>query len=238
VPEYDAFGRELGEDPLVRLREAMVDPLPAPAPAPAAEAVSAPEAEPPEPAPPQFMRPPRRRHRGLATLLLLLAVIAALVWAGGLVAVTVRDGINGVIHAPATPAPAGLQADSLIRRANFADTLATLRRSGLGRPSRLRVAPERVDATLVGVDGRLHQVEVDFEGNLREVGTSPGPGPAGIAFRRIDRGAPERLARRGAERAGVRARRIDYLVFTAGTWRAYFKGGKIVKGDAHGRPRR
>jgi hypothetical protein len=205
--------------------------------------VAAPEPvfEPRTPARPQFVRPPRRSHRGLAALLLLLAVVAAIAWSANVVVTKVQDGITGVIGEPDARPPTGFQRDSLVRRANFADALATLRESGLGRPISLRVAPDRIDAALVGEGGTTHQVQVDFAGELRELSSSPGPRSPTTAFSRIDPAAPERLARAGAKRAGVRARRIDYLVLNAGkplTWGAYFKGGKIVIGDAHGRPQR
>ena len=242
MPDYDAFGRELDEDPLAKLREATVEPVPA-APAEPVVAPAEPEFEPPVPAPPQFVRPPRRRHRGLAALVVLIAVVGALGLAANAVVTTVEDGINGVIDTPdaVEVAPTGLQDASLIRRANFADALATLRESGLGRPLTLRVAPDRIDAALVGDGGRMHQVQVDFRGELSELSSSAAPDRPTIAFRRIDPAAPERLVRAGAERAGVRARRIDYLVLTGGTplsWGAYFKGGKIVLGNARGRPQR
>jgi hypothetical protein len=52
--------------------------------------------------------------------------------------------------------------------------------------------------------------------------------------------APERLARAGATRK-VPARHIDYLVLSPGppvAWGAYYKGGRIVLGDAHGHQQR
>ena len=252
MPEYDAFGREIDDDPLATLREATVDPVPVPVPAPAPVAepeaetarVAAPEPafEPPvPPPPPRFVRPPRRR-RGLAALLVAGAVVAAIAWGASVVVVKVEDGIDGVIGSiPDAAAPTGLQDTSLILRANFADALATLRKSGLGRPFSLRLAPDRIDATLIGEGGRMHQVQVDAEGELRELGSSAGPARRTIAFSRIDPAAPERLVRGGAERAGVRARRIDYLVLSAvqpQSWSAHFKGGKIVFGDARGRAQR
>jgi hypothetical protein len=253
VPEYDAFGREIDEDPLAALRKATVDPVPAPAAAPVTEAeaeaasVSEPEPafEPPVPPPQQFVRPPRR-HRGLAALLVVGAVVAAVGWGASVVVVKVQDGLNGLDGvigdvAPEAVAPTGLQDRSLILRANFAGALATLRESGLGRPFSLRVAPDRIDATLIGDGGRMHQVQVNADGELRELGSTTGPARQTIAFNKIDPAAPERLVRGGAERAGVRARRIDYLVLIAvkpPSWGAYFKGGKIVMGDARGRPQR
>jgi hypothetical protein len=243
VPEYDAFGREIDEDPLAKLREATVEP----ARAPAAEAAPArePEAEPefvaPVRVPPQFVRPPRKRHRGLAALLVLGAVVAGIGLAASAVVQTVEEGINGVIDVPDTPLPTGVGGDSLIRRANFAEALATLRDSGIGLPITMRVAPDRIDAALFGKDGRTHNVQVDAAGELRELSSSPATDRPATAYKLIDPAAPERLVRAGGKRAGVRPRTIDYLVLTIArpvTWGAYFKGGKIVIGDARGRPQR
>ena len=253
MPDYDAFGRELDEDPLAKLREATVEPVRAPLPAPTLKAatpapaavVPGPEPEfvPPAPARPQFVRPPRRSHRGLAALLLLIAVVGGIGLAANAVVTNVQDGINGVFDQakPVPVPPTGFQRGSLVRRANFADALATLRESGLGRPFSLRVAPDRIDASLIAADGRMHNVQIDAAGELSELSASPGPDRPTTAYNRIDQTAPERLARTGAARAKVRARSINYLVLNPGkplTWGAYYKGGEIVIGDAHGRPQR
>jgi hypothetical protein len=248
VPDYDAFGREIDEDPLAKLREATVEPARAPLPAPALKAVAAapavapePKFEPPVPPRPQFVRPPRRSHRGLAAMVVLIAVVGGIGLAANSVVTKVEDGINDVIDEAVAPPPTGVQSDSLVRRANFAAALVTLRESGLGRPLSLRVAPDRIDASLIGADGRMHNVQVNPAGELRELSASPGPDAPTTAYMRIDSTAPERLTRAGATRAGVRARTINYLVLNGAkplTWGAYFKGGEIVIGDAHGRPQR
>ena len=251
MPDYDAFGREINEDPLAKLREATVEPVRAPLPAPAVKAatpapapaavVPEPEFVPPTPARPQFVRPPRRSHRGLAALLLLIAVVGGIGLAANAVVTKVEDGINGVLDEADLVPPANSQRGSLVRRANFADALAAMRESGLGRLFSLRVAPDRIDASLIAADGRMHNVQINAAGELRELSASPGPDQPTTAYNRIDPKAPERLARTGAARAKVRARSINYLVLNPGkplTWGAYYKGGEIVIGDAHGRPQR
>jgi hypothetical protein len=262
VPDYDAFGREIGEDPLKRLRE---NTNPAPAETPRAEVAppepeteawsGAHEPEPvvatPEPeaervfvAPPEFVRPRRRaRGVGLAGLLVLVAGIAAI----GLVANSAVDKgeelIDGITNTlpdaePDAPPPVGLEADSLIRRDNYAAALDTLEESGLGRPTLLRIAPERIDAQLL--DGNtIHVVQITPDGELREFASSQGTGRP-LAYKSLDVGAPERLVRRGAT-AKTPPRNINYLVVSPGppqTVGAYFKNGRIVIGDAHGRPQR
>jgi hypothetical protein len=255
VPEYDAFGREIADDPLKAFRAP-----PQPQPQPVAER----EPEPVAAAQPrlEFVRPGRRRSGGLARLIVLLAVLGAvgLALVGGVVGTSVESGIDDIVEGvgvddppaavtgrgsdpPATAPPSAATGGSdprasLIRRARFADAVGTLAASGLGRPLTMRVAPDRIDATLIGKGGRLNQVQITPGSDLKELASSDGaPGPT-IPYTAIDPAAPERLVRAGATKK-VPAGSIDYLVVTAGPqWAAYYKGGRIVIGDAHGRRQR
>jgi hypothetical protein len=249
VPEYDAFGREIGDDPLAGLRDAVNPPPPKPQPVAAQpEAVFA--ASDPEPAVaapprPQFVRPRRRRRGGLAGLLLIVSIVAAIGIVGNAAVEKGNDFIEQITPeqlAPPEegPPPTGLQADSLIREENFADALNALVMSRKGEPLSIRVAPERIDASLVR-GRRLHQVQITPDGALRELATTEAPGNLHpVAFSKIDPAAPERLTRAGATRKQP-ARSINYLVLTPtvpATWGAYYKRGRIVIGDAHGKPQR
>jgi hypothetical protein len=257
VPKYDAFGREIGDDPLKSLRE-NTNPAPAEttrvevaAPEPETEAWSgehepepvAAAAEPVFVPRPEFVRPRRRRGFGLAGLLVLVAGVGAI----GLVTNSAVEKGTDLIDRitpelpdveSTAPPPVGLEADSLIREGNFARAMRTLADSGLGRPTSLRIAPERIDAQLLE-GGTLHIVQVTPDGELREFGSSQGSGRP-IAYKAIDPAAPERLVRRGANGKSP-PRSINYLVISPGppqTVGAYFKTGRIVIGDAHGRPQR
>jgi hypothetical protein len=257
VPKYDAFGREIGDDPLENLR-ATTNPVAAETPrvevaAPEEETEAwsgahEPESEPPQIviAPPEFARP-RRRRRGFPVILVLGVIVAGIGLAANSVVDEGKDLIDRAIPelpdvdvdaAPDAPPPVGLEADSLIREDNYADALQTLADSGLGRPIFLRIAPDRIDAQLLE-RGRVHQVQITPGGELREFGSSQGTGRP-MAFKAIDPTAPERLVRRAATpKAPPRA--IDYLVVSPGppqTVGAYFKNGRIVIGDSHGRPQR
>jgi hypothetical protein len=285
VPDYDAFGREIGEDPLANLRNA-TRPAPEPraepapertdtrveaapeSPSPAAEAVAAPVlwpdpepvaartetpaevAPPPEPArsprwgsAPTFVRPRRRGRAGFAGLIVLVAGIGAIGLVGNS-AVEKGQEIIDSIELPTTPEvddagppPVGLQARSLIRADNFSAALEQLQGTGFGRPTTIRIAPDRINATLIA-DGRIHSVQIDPGGELRDFGEAAGSGKP-IAYKAIDPAAPGRLVRASATGKHP-VRSIDYVLINAGppATGAYFKGGRIVLGDRHGKPQR
>jgi hypothetical protein len=236
VPKYDAFGREIGDDPLARLRDTVTPPEPAPVEAAVAEPVE-PVAAPP---PARVARPRRRHGGGLAGLLVLAAVVGAVGLVGNAAVEHGGSVIDGIAPQEAAPPPTGVQGRSLIRRANFATALKTLQDAGVGRPVMLRVAADRIDATVV--KGRTrHQIQLTADGELRELGSGAPAGTRGtVAYGAIDPAAPERITRAGAN-AKHPPRSIDYVLFTVGpptTWGAYFKRGRIVIGDPHGRPQR
>ena len=237
MPEYDAFGREIGEDPLTGLRDATAEAKPAEAAAEPsrAEARAAPAPAPP-PAEPRFVRPRVRRRGSVAGLLVVIAIFGAIGLGGSVLVDRVQeftDSLPGVEEAE--PAPTGLQARSLIRRANLATALEVLRESGEGRPVALRVAADRVDATLAGPAG-IRQVQVTPDHQLRTIATAePAALPPTTPYSRIDPAAPERLVRSARAPA-----QVDYVLLLTGrlvTWRAYFRDGTNIAGDARGRSR-
>ena len=98
MPEYDAFGREVGEDPLDALREATVPAKPAPVAEPVV-------AEPPVAAPPQFVRPRVRKRGGFAGLIVVAAVIGMVGLFGGAAVTRIESGLEDAV---VTEEPAGL----------------------------------------------------------------------------------------------------------------------------------
>ena len=194
----------------------------------------------------------QRRGAGRGCLVATVVVLAifGLLIAGvvGLVSsVDVKTGGSSggtITTAPeqAKPAPTGLAAGSLVRRDNLAAALREIRASGGGKLSHLRVAPERIDATLLTPAGRLRNVQIKPGGQLERLGPDSGPGfdqTSTIPFSRLNPAAPQRLARAGAERIHVPVSTLQYAVPTvfSGTlsWAAYFKRGRYVLGDASGR---
>lgn len=263
MPEYDAFGREVGEDTLQNWREGTGAQPPQPAPAeprrreaaPAAvtagDPLGAPAASlrpprqsgPPRPAFPTGFRPHRRR-RGVRSLVLLLVA--------GWILFNVISGIAGKVDEvartipslsppEAAKAPAGLEPGSLLRPAGFRKAIAQIRRRGGGKLENLRVAPERIDATLITGRGTLVNVQVSATEGYRRLSES-GPGFSAsdtVPFGKLDARIPQKVTRAAAERLGGPVGQIDYLVPSLSdgkvVWGAYFKTGAIFLADARGR---
>jgi hypothetical protein len=146
------------------------------------------------------------------------------------------------VEAPETPAapPEGLGPRSLIRHEHFAPALSKLRH-GLGRLTNLRLAPESIVVQLVTKTGRLRNMQVGVEGDLKQISLT-GSGFTNVPtmpFSQIDSRAPERLVREAAHQGHFKATQIEYLVVTKAfsgglAWYAYFKNNRRYQGDAAG----
>ena len=259
MPEYDAFGREIGEDTLQQWRQGSgplpADPMPAPPqPAPASVTAGDPLGGPaPAPAPPQHPRQrvvlapgmrPRRRRRGMARLIVLLVF--------GWIAFNVISGIAGKVDevartipdlspAETEPPPTGLERGSLLRPAAFERAMAQIRRRGEGKLQNLRVAPDRIDASLITDRGTLVNVQVSATEGYREFSES-GPGFTAsntVPSSKLDARVPMKLTVAAAERLGKPVGTINYLVPTMSdgkvVWGAYFKTGAIFLANARGK---
>ncbi len=141
---------------------------------------------------------------------------------------------------PTLPAR-GLSFNSLLRPAAFRTAMTRLRTGGYGRLRHLRVAADRIDASMLTKAGRLRQVQIVPGGAVRVIGTSPTgfAGAVTMTMKGIDTGAPNRLTRSAAGRLKAPASRVDYLVLTefagARQWNVYFRGGQVFSADARGR---
>jgi hypothetical protein len=278
VPEYDAFGREIGEDTLAgwRTGSGAQPPQPAPAPQQAAPQQAAPQQAPaqqaapvavtsgdplggtaaaPPPVIPQTRRErkqsfgglgaPRKRRRGIRLVVLLIVawvtfnVISGIAGKVDEVARTIT--IPNLSPPAAAKPPVGLEQGSLLRPAKFREAIAQIRRRGGGKLQNLRVAPERIDATLISDRGTLINVQVSAtEGYRRFSESGPGFTATGtVPFGKLDARIPRKVTRAGAERLGAPVDQINYLVPSLSdgkvVWGAYFKNGSIFLADARGR---
>lgn len=158
-------------------------------------------------------------------------------------AVTIPTPSVAVPEAPGAPAtpPTGFGTGSLLLRSNFAHALRTLRSEG-SRLRSLRVAADRIDASIITRDGRMKQVQVTWQGRLQRFSTSgPGfPTAGSFSIAGLERSAPFRLARSAAGRARKAPSSIDYLVALdlggGQAWTVFVKdGGGQYHADRAGR---
>lgn len=135
-------------------------------------------------------------------------------------------------------APRGLERGSLLRPAGFRRVLARLRARG-GRVLTLRVAPERVDATIV-VGRRLRVVQVTWRGAVTDlVATNVPSGLPALALSQVDGAAPARIATRAARSLGRGTSRVSYVALSGtggqARWTLFFSDGVFFTGSADGR---
>jgi hypothetical protein len=261
VPEYDAFGREIGENTLAGLGgESQPRREPVPREEPAARVETPPEQPDasrvtlsvPKGAPITVI-PGRRRRTGGLGCFVGVVILAAVVVGPVIGLVSFVGSATDVIEDafdPETlplpgellgPPPVGITGESMIAPANLSAALGQIRDEDYRRVTAIDLRPDRVTFTVVR-NGRERDLVVDSDGDLTTGGgPSPAPGGAGtIGLGAIDPAAPARLVRGAAKRYRVRPRGINYVL--AGPerggghhWRAYFKNGVYVEGDAAGR---
>jgi hypothetical protein len=269
VPKYDAFGREIGEDTLQGLggspaegtdwrEEAYAEP-PQPEPQPVEDEAQRRElagqlsnvlqqATRNRGVPPTVTVRRSGTMRGCLITVIVVLIIGGIALAaiGSLVSSIDIDtgGIEEAIKAPATsePPPKGFEGESLARPAALGAALTKIRTQGGGKLTNLRVAPERIDATLLTPAGALRHVQVKPGGGMERFGSDSGTGfdsvPT-INYEKLRPAAVERLARRGAEEHGIPVSEFQYAVpqDIGGKvrWVVYFTRARYVIGDARGR---
>ena len=239
--ERDAFGREVGEDPLAGLGwRTTQQPDPPAAHAPAPETITT-VVEPQQFSAPPMPRYQRKRRRGgvFIVLIVLLSIVTAA--AGGIFSLVQMtsdavDGLEGAIREAvptvAAPPPTGTEQGSLLRAGALKDALAKL---PPGDIVLIRVAPERIDAQ-VSNGSEMQLVQVRSDGGVTTV-TSPVSSPGQAV--KVNPAAPGRIARTAARRAGRDQSDVSYLVLTRfgprAEWQLFFDDGLHFSASASGR---
>lgn len=237
MAERDAFGREIGEDPLAGLGwSTSRQPDPPVAHTPVAEA-------PPQPqqfTPPPMSPTPRRRRRAGGFVSLIFLASLAVVGAGAFFTLNEAedaiDGIKGAIReaVPTAVAPPqeGTAEGSLLRTRDLRAALAKL---PAGDVLLLRVAPERIDAQIA--DGNeMKIVQVRADGGVTTV-TAPVGSPGRPV--KVDPAAPARIVRTATRRANRDPSDVSYLVLTRfgprAEWQLFFTDGLHFSASASGK---
>ena len=137
------------------------------------------------------------------------------------------------------PAPAGISGNSLIAPSNFSGALDAMSQAAFTRATRIVLRPERVDVTVVTGE-EVRDVQIRYDGDVDASDPSPLNAASGVLeLPAVDPAAPARLVRGAARRFRVKPSGINYLIADPDgdrhLWRAYFKNGTYVEGDAKGR---
>jgi hypothetical protein len=192
----------------------------------------------------------RRSGSGRGCLIAFVVVIAVFGAAiGGIVNLVSSididtGGLEEAIKAPVTqePPPKGLEPGSLMRRAAVADFLRQISADESVKLTNLHLTPARNSAQVLTSEGRLRSVAMTPGDKLERVGPDSGAGfdavPT-IPISKLDPGAPQRLARRGAREHGIPITELQYAVPSESTgqvvWVVYFTRARYVIGNAKGR---
>jgi len=243
--ERDAFGREVGEDPLAELgwqTTRTPDPTPAPAPAASAE----PQFSGPQQPQQQFSAPPmvryqRKRRRGLGFFVLIVLLSIGVAVAGGIFSVVqvtggAVEGLEGAIRnavpTAVAPTPVGTESGSLLRAKDLKAALAKL---PPGEIRLIRVAPDRIDAQ-VSSGGKTQLVQVTADGGVSTV-TTPTSIPGDPV--KVNSAAPARIVRTAARRSRRDPSTVNYLVLTGfggkAEWQLFFDDGLHYSASANGK---
>lgn len=181
----------------------------------------------------------------MLAVVIFLAVVGAI--AGGVHTNSVSVSIPSVsvpaVQSPptSTPTPSTpgtASSGSLLHQPAFAAAVKTL--APLGSLTLLRVASDRLDATLALPGQRLREAEYRSGSGWSVLATSPGAtGTPVVARASVDTSAPARIAAAAQRRLHRAASTINYLVLlkVAGSlqWETYFTDGAHASADAHGR---
>lgn len=176
----------------------------------------------------------------MLAVVIFLAVVGAI--AGGVHTNSVSVSIPSVsvpaVQSPPTSTPGTASSGSLLNQPAFAAAVKTL--APLGSLTLLRVASDRLDATLALPGQRLREAEYRSGSGWSVLATSPGAtGTPVVARASVDTSAPARIAAAAQRRLHRAASTINYLVLlkVAGSlqWETYFTDGAHASADAHGR---
>jgi hypothetical protein len=189
---------------------------------------------------------PRRRRGGGVSLVVLLTLGAGTLGLFGLgSAVDSTTSEERAVPAPgfddpgAAPDPGEANGGSLLRPTRVRRALAVARKDG--RLQTLRVAPERIDATVVDSQRRMRILLIYPNGTVNRLGSATVPRSSieSIPWSTVDAAAPQRIARAAARDAGRSVRAVDYLVtINVGAtprWELFFKDGLHYRANVNGR---
>lgn len=139
--------------------------------------------------------------------------------------------------APAGPAPAGINATSMISERNLRPAIADLKRLAPGKVLMLSIHPTHVSVTVKATNGDLKIASDHWDQPAQLSSTVKGAAAHrtdAVAWSTINPAAPERLVKA----SGAKDAQVSHLVVMPvfSPWALHLKSGKRIPGDAKGKP--
>lgn len=179
---------------------------------------------------PAEQQPGEEGHGPREGLILLLFTILTLAATAYVLAKAERDAVHDPVQKASRGEVDGLATDSFIREENFRRALAKIASNQRPFVTNIRVAPERVNATVRDQDGSRTFLNIDLNLKVTETDANVGDDPA-LRAAQFNAAAPSRMLRAVAERTGLGEDAIDYVTMSVDdegpqTWyMALDKGG-------------
>lgn len=140
--------------------------------------------------------------------------------------------------ATAGPAPAGINASSMIRESNFRPALADLKKLAPGKVLMLSIHPTHVSATVKAANGDMKIVVDHWDRPAQLLNTVDGAAAHRndtVSWSSINPAAPERLVKASGASNGQVSHLVVMPVFDP--WALHLKSGKRIPADSKGRPK-
>lgn len=137
----------------------------------------------------------------------------------------------------AGPAPAGINASSMIRERNFRPAVADMKRLAPGKVLMLSIHPTHASATVRAPNGDMKIVVDHYDRPAQLLNTVEGAAAHrkdGVSWSTIDPAAPERLVKA----SGASNAQVSHLVVmpSLSPWALHLKSGKRIPADSKGKP--
>jgi len=124
-----------------------------------------------------------------------------------------HDAVHDPVQKAARGEIKGLDPESLLREVNVRKALAKIDAGARPLVSNIRIAPERIDATVRDNDGSRKLLSIDTGFAVKEQNFGVGEDDA-VRTSQIDASGPERMVKAVAERTGMSPDAVDYVTMS------------------------
>jgi hypothetical protein len=146
-------------------------------------------------------------------LILLLFTVLTVALSAYVLISSENDAVHDPVQKAARGEIKGLDPESLLREANIRKALAKIDAGPRPLVTNIRIAPERIDATVRDNDGSRKLLSIDPAFGVKEQSFGVGD-DAAVRTTQIDASGPERMVKAVAERTGMSPDAVDYVTMS------------------------